>query len=243
MRRVFSLLTIFAILPAGSLVAQNSSTSVSFFATLSTESELFHHPNDPDELLRSEYYPLNTIFGGGIDIRKAIAPLRLSVGASVEYLSKSETFSVATSGISTTTHLSTNLTVPVSDGYGVTVIELSVYVPLPIGNENFQVYIGGGGGGYFGGRDYSYAGIAATTTDRSPGYGIHILSGAEYNLSSVFSLRTDVKFRDVHFETTDTFPVQQTTVQGSALLLPQGPQQSRVNVDGLAMAVQFAYRF
>jgi hypothetical protein len=242
-RRFCHLIVFLLIIPVPQLLAQERLTSISLFGSLSTSSELFHHPNDPDEILRSEYYPLNTIFGGGAEIRRIIAPLRLSVGASVEILSKSETSTVNVNGISSSSHLSTNINVPVADGYIVFPVELSVYVPLPVGTENFQIYIGGGGAAYIGDRRYSYAGLNSSATDQSTGYGIQILSGAEYKLSSIFSLRTEVKFRDVHFETVDNFYDRQTTIDESFVPLPQGPQQSRVNIDGLAMAIQLAYYF
>ncbi len=243
MRRFCHLWLLFLICSSARLVSQDRPASVSIFGTLSTTSELFHHPNDPDLLLRSEYYPLNVIFGGGTDIRYAIAPLRCVVGASVEIMSKSETFSISTSGISSSSHQLTTVDVPVQDGYVVVPAELSVYVPLPIGNDIFQVYIGGGGGAYFGKRNYSYGGVEITTTDHTTGFGIHILSGAEYQMTPAFSLRTEFKFRDVHFETTGSFPEDQTSVENLSVTLPRGPQEARINVDGLAIAIQLAYHF
>lgn len=243
MRRLCYLIVLLLVSSSSRLVSQDRPTSVSIFGTLSTTSELFHHPNDPDLLLRSEYYPLNVIFGAGADLRYSITPLRVVIGASAEILSKSDLFSISTTGISTSGHQVLTADVPVHDGYVVVPIEMSIYVPLPIGNDIFQIYIGGGGGAYFGRRNYSYGGVNITSTDRSPGYGIHILSGAEYRLSSEFSLRTEFKFRDVHFETTGSFPDQNASVDGVSVTLPQGPQEARINIDGLAITLQFAYYF
>ena len=242
MRRFYHLLIFLLLLSPSSILSQERLTSISITGSLSTISELFHHPNDPDQLLRSEYYPLNVIIGGGIEIRQVIPQLRFSVGASVERLSKSGSFSVNATGF-TGGNVSKTVNVPVSDGYTVLPAELSIYVPLPIGTDDFQVYIGGGGGAYFGNRHYSYGNIDANTTDLSAGFGIHILSGFEYRFSTQFSLRTEFKFRDVHFETTSAFPDQRVDVEGVSITLPQGSQDARINIDGFVTAIQLAYHF
>ncbi len=218
--------------------------SVAVLGSLSTTSELFHHPNDPDLLLRSEYFPLNTVFGAGLDFRRVIPFLRISVGTSVEFLSKSENISLPvqsrqgpldTQGV--------NINVPVNDGYRVVPVELSAYIPIPVGTEDLQFYIGAGGGAYFGERRYTFGGSTATTTDRSTGYGIQIIGGSEYFLAPRFSLRSELKFRDVHFETVNQFPDKFIHQAGYALSVPQGEQVSRVNIDGLFIALHFAYHF
>src|SRR5512140_3064495 len=80
----------------GKLSAQDRPYSLALSGAFTTSSKLFHHPNDPDELLRSEFLPLDDIFSGGIDVRRSFDDIRLQFGLSAEYLTKSETIDLST---------------------------------------------------------------------------------------------------------------------------------------------------
>jgi outer membrane protein W len=215
------------------VLAEEPEYSISFFGSLSTSSKLFHHPNDPDEIVRGQFLPLNTIFSGGIDIRRSFESMNLLVGLNVEFISKTTTTSLPVS----------SQNIPVVDGFFVMPVELSGYFFIPVGNENISLYMGGGAGAYFGERKYEYAGVEAKTVDRKTSYGIHILSGVEYNVSPLFAIRTEVKFRDVQFETVKRFAIPTATYGGTAVTLNQNPFPSRINIDGMHLSVGVAYRF
>jgi hypothetical protein len=238
------LLLLILVFPGQQARTQDFLYSVSVLGSLNTTSELFHHPDDPDPLLRSEYYPLNTVLGGGLEVRRSFTDLRLALGASVELLTKSETSTLSLTSLPTAQESQgVTVAVPVEDGYTVLPVELTVYVAIPVGNEALHFYIGAGGGAYIGRRRYTFAGLDASVTDHSAGYGIHVLAGSEYFLSPLFSLRSDVKFRDVHFETVNQFDRPVVSVEGHSVLVPKGDQASRVNIDGLSIALHIAYHF
>lgn len=214
-------------------LAQEYEYAISVYGSLSTTSKLFHHPNDGDELVRSQFLPINSIFSAGIDIRRKLEPISLDIGLNVEFISKTTTSSVPVS----------SLNVPIQDGFFVVPVELSGYFFVPVGNDHIALYMGGGAGAYIGSRKYAYAGAEAKTVNRETGYGIHILSGLEYNVTPTVSFRSEVKFRDVQFETVNRFTQPTAIYQGTAVPLEQDPFSSRINIDGMHLSVGIAYRF
>lgn len=235
--KVLALIVLGALL-SGPVPAQESHLySVGFSGVLTTSSKLFRHPNDADIVTRSEYLPLNAIFGMAIDLRRSIESLRLQIGLSVEFLQKSDVRLEEVSGSNGST------LIPISDGFTAVPVELSGYFVIPIGSEKARLYMGGGGGVYFGSRDYRYAGISAEAVDRKTGYGIHVLSGFEYFIKQSVSLRTELKFRDVQFETVNAFRQPSANYRGVSVNLDPAPFPSRINVDGMILSLGLAYSF
>ncbi len=214
---------------------QEFPSSLTLYGTFTTTSKLFRNASAPDEIVRNQFLPLDGVYSIGVDFRRSIEPLRIKVGLSVEYLAKSDTY-ILSSGTSAGD-------VPVRDGYTVLPFELSGYFPIPVGTRTLQFYMGGGGGVYVGTRQYDYAGASAVTIERTVGYGIHILSGAEIGLSSRYSLRTEVKFRDIQFQTVNRFTEYSTLFEGRIVPLDQDPQSSRISIDGMTLNLGIAYHF
>ncbi|MBI1803667.1 MAG: hypothetical protein HY033_12360 [Ignavibacteriae bacterium] len=235
MLRFWCYIWILCIISSKELRAQDRPYAVAFFGSINTSSKLFYNPNDQDEFIRNQFLPLDNAFSEGVDVRRTIEPLRISVGFSIEYLSKTQSFIHP---------LSQSTLVPVKDGFVVYPIEFSAYFPIPIGGDLFQLYMGGGAGAYLGARRYEYAGIQASAVDRKTGYGIHIVSGLQYFLRPSFSLRSELKFRNVQFETINQFS-QSTAVSSSGTIIPldQEPFASRVNIDGMTVSLQLVYHF
>lgn len=235
MRRVMGCIIIWTVLSTPLNGQQVSSYSISGIGTFTTSSKLFRNANATDELLQSSFLPLNSIFSIGIDLRRSIEPIPLQIGISIEYFSASETY--------TLTSLTTSDNVPVLDGFYAIPVEISGYFPIPIGTSSIQVYMGGGGGIYFGNRRYEYGGTPAAVVGRNVGFGIHILSGVDIALSRMFSLRTEIKFRDIQLKTTNRFTSFSTLVNGHLIPLDQDPLVSRINIDGMTLNFGFAYHF
>ena len=239
MRSLMRTLLVFVFLlmglgPSNPTHAQERLTSVALSGAFNTSSKLFHHPNDPDDFIRSQFLPLNNIPSAGIDVRHTFEPLHLSLGISLEYITKNESFTLS---------VSESQLIPVKDGFTVIPLELSGYIPIPVGNDRIQVYMGGGAGAYFGSRHHSRGSATAPTADRKIGYGIHVLSGLEYVVQSDFLLRIELKFRDVQFETINRFEQTSTIYAGSVVPLEQTPLNSRINIDGMTFSVGVAFRF
>ena len=216
------------------LQAQDHPYSLGVFGSLSTSSKLFYNPENQDEFIRNQFLPLDNSLSEGVDVRRFIGPLSISLGISVEYLSKTQLF----------THLlSQSNAVPVKDGFVAVPIELSAYFRIPVGSDILQLYMGGGAGAYLGARRYEYAGVQAPAVERRSGYGIHIISGLQYFVRPSLSLRSELKFRNVQFETVNQFRQPSTVYQGNVIPLDQEPFTSRVTIDGLTLSLQLAFHF
>jgi hypothetical protein len=213
------------LLALGTLItkAQERTYSVTTFGAFTTSSKLFHHPDATNEITRGQYLPLDDILSMGVEIRKNISSIRAQLGLSIEYLSKSEVINVPTSSSS----------IPLSDGFTVFPIELTGYFVIPFSGESVQLFMGGGAGLYPGFRAYDYAGASAIVADRTTGAGIHVVSGVEYRLNDLFSLRSMIKFRDVQFESVNRFARTSVVYNGAVVNLTQEPLSSRVNIDGM----------
>ena len=214
--------------------AQDHPYSVALFGSFTTSSKLFHHPHDADEILRSQFLPLDNILSAGIDIRRTLEGLRLQVGLSAEYLSKTETIELPAAQ---------GKKIPITDGFTAIPVELSGYFLVPVGSQNLHVYMGGGGALYLGDRQYEYAGEQAETIEHGVGYGIHIMSGIEYAMESRISVRSELKFRDIQFETTSDFKRDAAIYHGSTVALDQSAFSSRISVDGMTFNIGLVYHF
>ena len=208
-------------------VAQQSLYTVAVSSSYTTSAKLFYNPNASD-YNRSEFFPLDNIFGFGIEVRRAFVEGIVQVGASAEYLSKSERFFKP---ITSSTY------VQGKDGFTAFPIEFSGYVAIPFNSETVHMYIGGGAGVYIGKRVYEYAGVESQTIAQQLGYGIHILTGFEYVIRPSLVLLGELKFRDVQFETTNAF-------SSRAGFTPpySGPFSSRFSIDGMTLKVGLATR-
>ena len=214
--------------------AQEHPFTVSIGGLLSTSSELFPHSNDPDENIRGQFLPLDDLFGISIDIRRQFDDLGVQLGLSIEYISKTESY------VLPITH---STSVPLTDGFTAVPIELSAYFVIPIGDETLQLYMGGGGGLYIGNRNYTIANVTAPTVGRTAQVGIHVLGGAQYLLSPLVSLRSEVKFRDVQFETVNRFQQPNANYHGTTVALDQQPLASRISINGMTVTLGVAVHF
>jgi hypothetical protein len=234
MRRYRWWCVLFVVLACGSARAQEQLTSIALSGSLTTAPKLYPHPDDPDDLFRSQFLRLGTAYGGGIDIRRLIPALRLWIGLSAEFITNSKFFLIPYDAV---------WTIPVNDGYRVIPVEVSAYLPIPVGGETLLWTIGGGGGGYFGERRYTYGTAQAVNVEKTPGFGIHVLSDIEYFFSPLFSCRTEAKFRTVRFESVDKFPEPWTLVGGRIVPIPPEPSRTRVIADGISISLQLVCHF
>lgn len=233
MRYVRTWGVIFTLVVSGISPAQERFNSLSVFGTFTTSAKLFPSPDDADEFTRGQFLPLNDIFGFGLEFRRDIPAIRVQLGLSIEYLSATELINVPATVIS----------VPVRDGFHAIPIEFTGYFVIPFGGEKIQLFMGAGTGVYLGFRTYDYAGTDAVLISRSVGVGIHVVSGVEYLLSDLLSLRSVIKFRDAQFESTNRFTQPTTVYRGSTIPLSQDLLSSRMNIDGMVATIGIAVRF
>lgn len=203
--------------------AQERVYSVTAFGSFTTSSKLFRHSDATDEITRGQFLPLDNIFSAGVELRRNIGGLRAQIGLSFEYISKSNLV----------TDPLPSIALPVADGFSVFPIELTGYFIIPFSGERVQLFMGGGVGAYIGFRTYEYAGEKAVVAEHKPGFGIHVVSGIEYQLTDLLSLRGMLKFRDVQFESVNRFTQTSVNYNGTTVNLPRDPLNSRMNIDGM----------
>ncbi len=212
--------------------AQQSRYSVSVNGSVTTSSKLYYYPFDPDEVTRNQSLPFDGVWGLGIDVRRELGQSNIQIGLSAEYLRSETEIEIPTNQKKIVT----------TDGYVALPVEFSGYFSIPFSTENFRMYMGGGVGMYFGERRYTHAGVESKIIGRTPGIGIHVLSGFEFNLGSNIALRTELKFRDVQFESTNVFPTD-ATFPPSTPLPEQSPFPSKVSIDGILFGAGIVYHF
>ncbi|MDI6767198.1 MAG: hypothetical protein QME52_10285 [Bacteroidota bacterium] len=209
-------------------------SSISFYGSYTTSSKLFHHPDDVDESVRNQFFPLDNIISAGIDFRYSFIEDYLQVGLGIEYISRIKKFTIP---------FGTSKKIPVTDGFVVYPLEFTGYSSIPTGSDNWEFYLGGGGGMYIGTRAYEIANEKSITINKKLGWGIHILTGVQYRVFQNISLRSELKFRDVQFETTTKFATAETQFDGETIPLEAEPSTARFNIDGMTLNIGIALQF
>jgi opacity protein-like surface antigen len=215
---------------AAQVRAEDHSFSFSVHGNLTTGSQIFPNPNSNDPVQRAQFFPLEDFFGYGIELKYQFPETNLALGLGGEYIRTTKTQSIGGA-------------VPTEDGYRVIPIEVTAYFLIPVSGPAFGIYMGGGGGVYFGSRIYRIAGVEADAVDQGQGFGIHVLGGVSYRFLERLSMYAEMKFRDLQFSSTNIFNVAQTTYGGIAVPLPQGALKSRVHTDGIVFQLGASVSF
>jgi hypothetical protein len=187
--------------------SQEKLYSVAVKGNFTISSRLFHNIDAPNEFTRSQYISIDNIFGFGVDIRRAIDDTRLEVGIAAEYLRAKQKSRTNPS---------------VEEGYWTVPVELTGYFVIPFSSDRARLYIGGGLGMYFGERERTVGNQRSSVIASEPGVGIHVLTGFGYSFTDWFALRSELKFRDIQFE---------STILGDN----NEPSRARINVDGMVL--------
>lgn len=213
--------------------AQGRHFTISLKGNLTTGTQLFPRPNSTNSAERASFFPIENIPGIGIEVRYRIPETNLALGLSADYIRGSISQTLA--GFSRP--------IPVEDGYRVIPVELTGYFIIPFSGETFGVYMGGGGGAYFGRRILKIAGLESVPLDQGVGYGIHVLGGVSYRLVEWLTLEGEMKFRDVQFDATNAFLASSTIYQGTVVNISRDPRPSRVHTDGIIFQLGVAVAF
>lgn len=225
MRLKWAAVFILTIIFSEMLPASNRQHSTTFFGSFTSSSKLFHHSNDSDPFLKNQFISFDNIFGIGIDHRITFTQKNFSLGLSFEYL---------TSKAQESHQIIFSEEFTISDGFYAIPIELSVYYSIPLGFKSFNFFMGGGIGLYLGGRLLEINNQKIQTARCSPGAGIHITTGWDYDIFANVSVRNEIKFRDVQFSSQLK---NQYTEKSSSLPITIESTDSRMSIDGLQLTL------
>jgi hypothetical protein len=224
----------FMLAPASASLAQEQMFVVVLQGSLNTTGRLFPNPTAADPVLRSQSYIYSDFYGAGLELQYHFANSNVFLGLSSEYVHNTGGRNIASTA---------RAVVPVEDDYLVIPVEITGYFRIPVTSGDFSILMGGGTGMYFGRRHYTTAGVEAPTTASRPGFGIHVLGGVAYRVTSWFSSSLTIKFRDAQFHTTNAFMVSNVKYGGILVPLSQQPFESSIHTDGMVIQVGLGFNF
>lgn len=205
--------------------------SITLKGSLTTGSQIFLDPNSSDEFRRAQFFSIDKTWGYGVEVRYRFPESDIAVALSADYLRTTQTSFIRLS----------NRQIPVDDGYRVIPVEMTGYFIIPFSGEVIGVYIGGGGGAYFGRRIYRIGNTEAPSIDQGVGYGIHVLSGVTYRLNAFVQLSAEMKFRDLQFNSVNQFSSPQAEYGSTFVQVSTQPFESRVHTDGMIFQVGIVF--
>lgn len=214
---------------ASSLHASEKNLSLILRGTYTTSSRIFVSPDASTEEQRAQFFQLDGITGGGIELRYRWPGEQFFFTLSADFLSQSQERNQFLS-------FSPSRRLPVTEGLTLVPVELGMHTYIPIGSESIRLSMGGGIGLYIGERIFRVAGVEAAMQNNPVRFGIHVASGVEYRVFSSVWLCGEMKFRDPEFRAVSRFMQERTEFEGTAITFPQNEFSSRVNVNGIAFS-------
>jgi hypothetical protein len=200
--------------------------------TLTIGGELFPNYGSSNPLSRSESIELSSSFGYGGEVRYLFPYTRIAIGVSADYTNSSFERTLDPGG---------SAPVTVQDGYTATAVELTGYFFIPVSGQTLRLYMGGGGGGYWGKRVYRIASTEAPSLDATPGFGIHVLAGARWQIQEHVAAVFAMKFRDLQFESTNAFSTARIQYRDASINVGTAPFTARIQANGIVFHLGLAF--
>jgi len=205
-------------IPAGSL-------QVSVFGDYNTSAWLYPASRDDDPVVRTTYYDMGGFLSIGGEVR-----MNVSRSNMIGVLFQPLIYRKVTETIFGYDRAGNYVGVPVNDGFSIFVTEVNGFFNIPIVEGDWRIYLGGGPSFIYGRRELSI-GSAAASTPYVSSFGIQVMAGASWNVSEVWGLRAEMKFRSPELNTASSFNSSSTTYNGVTVALP-GTMYSKINVNG-----------
>ncbi len=209
------------------------------YGTYVSSAQMLNNPRSTDPIERDASVELNGGYGYGAELsyEPSVFDLGLIFYASAEYFKSTtnDLFMHLDDGVNITS-------VRITESYSVIPFEAGVKWPLPVSTDNFKIYIGGGGGIYFGDRTRTLQDLKSTNVDKKPGFSLNILAGAEYYVARNLSAQFELKFREASFDTESSFKTGVISVNGTQFAL-ENPFYTRFIIDGVRLSAGLKYQF
>lgn len=201
-----------------------------------TSARVYPASRDQDPSIKITYNDFGAFFSYGGDVRLDLSPTS-AVGIIVQPVSTSESIGTIYGYNSSGTYVG----IPVRDGFSLWLLEANGYFSIPVVQNQWNIYLGGGPDICLGKRDLSI-GAAVANSPLSVTAGIQVAMGVSYMFEKDLGLRWEFKFRSPEFNTTSTFQSAYTDYNGLRVALPQ-TQYGKVNVDGTNFTLEAFYEF
>jgi hypothetical protein len=178
-------------------------------------------------------FTLDSYFGYGIELRYRLPESHVAIGISSDYIKTSvDRPFVPVNGNA----------IPAHDAFTMIPVELTGYFIIPASTRVFGIFMGGGGGVYFGRHTFSVGNTTANNISLKPGFGIHVLGGVSFRFNDWFSLMAEMKFRDLQFESVNAFSGKRINYKGMLVTVPQQVDEN-VHADGMVFQLGAAFNF
>ncbi len=213
------------------LSAQPSDISVLVRRSYTTTARIFYNPSAPSPSVRHEHTLIEGVTGFSAEVQVPLPHSDFMLGLSVEYLSHVDEAlkGIALGGVTRT--------LPVRDGFVLVPVELRGIISIPLHAEVFELSMAGGGGLYYAERILEVAGVGVRPTSTTFGYGIHISIGMAYRIVPGLWVHGEARFRDPDVTLEYVYERLSTQYQGVVLPFSASPMQTRINVDGMNLAI------
>ena len=198
---------------------------------ITTTSRIYPNPDAPTADLRTINTPLNSVLGGGVEVRFKWSDDSYFFYLSTEYLSKTN------SNLQLDGSVTPPRRVPVEEGYRVIPVEIGSQVYVPLGVTRWKLSMGGGFGAYYSERILKVAGVSAVPVGNRFGFGIHVGIRGEFKILPQISAVGSMAFRDPEIDVQNRFESTSTNYNNSVLTFPSSTMRSRVNVDGMTFSL------
>jgi len=213
--------------------------SIALYGTYTSSSQLLENPKSTNPFEKEAATELNSGYGYGAELNYTppVFESGLLLYLSAEYLkvNTNDLILRLSDGVNKTT-------LKIKEKFTMIPVELGIKWLLPVSTENFKIYIGGGGGLYFGDRTRTMKDLESTNIEKTPGFSLNILSGLEYYIARNISAGMELKFREASFDVESKYNTNFINVNGIQYSITN-PFYTRFNVDGVRISAGFKYQF
>jgi outer membrane protein W len=206
-------------------------------AVYTTTAKLYLSPKSSDPVLRNKFFPLAGILNPSVYVKYRLTG-DLVLGLSSEYMEKT-----AVGWNLTVFSGNRTVTVPVTDGFKMIPIELSLYYLIPFSTEKFKFLMGGGAGYYYGKQIRKFGSAGVTSSESNFAYGIQVSVSMDYLATKNLIVHSEMKFRDPQFTVNNKYTKAEVQYNGGTVNLPQSSFYSKINIDGVTFVVGVGYNF
>lgn len=213
--------------------------SLAVFGTYISSAELQNNPRSTDPFARNASTDLTGGYGYGAELNyePELFDLGLIFYVSAEYYrSRNNDLVFRLNNGENSTN------VRINEDYSIIPIEAGIKWFLPVSTDNFKIYIGGGGGVYFGDRTRTLLNLTSYNIGKQAGFSLNILSGMEYYIARNLSANFELKFREASFETESAYSSNSITVSGEEYPV-ENPFYTKFIVDGVRLSAGLKYQF
>lgn len=196
-----------------------------------TTSKLFYNPFSADKFLRLDYLELNNLKNMSLELRTIILE-NVFISLTSEYLNKSFLYNkINLQGDQANAN----------DSFSFIPVELNLFYYLPFSNDNFNFFMGGGFGFYYGKFKRNIGNQLTKSEMFNSSYGINVALGIDYNFYRQYAVRFQLRFRDPELLWKNNYSSNSLIYNDKTYFLNTSSFYTKLNIDGINFSLGFVY--